>query len=154
MLRWDQLISLRPDLKIGRKMCILPLLRLFLHGQYNVKYHRSGQIVQADDRNDSGQLVDPRRNQISISQSFKKLLIFRQSLRKRKAIKHSKTDHNKLVQSWRLTQRIRTAASRLHACAIAPASFFLSLRQRNVFSTSQLELHFDKTTCWHVRCKI
>ena len=30
----------------------------------------------------------------------------------------------------------------------------LFLRQRNVFSTSQLELHFDKTTCWHLRCKI
>ena len=31
---------------------------------------------------------------------------------------------------------------------------FLSLRQCNVFSTSQLEWHFDKTTCCHVRCKI
>ena len=78
------------------------------------------------------QLVNPRQNQISNSQSFRKLLVFRQSLRKRKTMKHSKTDHNKLVQSRRLTQRIRKAASGLHVCAIALASFFLSLRQRNV----------------------
>ena len=120
-----------PTLRQAERLCIILLPRLLFHVQYNAEYHRSGQTVQADDRNDSGRLVDPRQNQISISQSFRKMLIFRPSSRKRKAMKHSKADHNKSLQSWRLAQRIRKAASRLlvcvHACAVALASYFLSL---------------------------
>ena len=48
----------------------------------------------------------------------------------------------------------RKAAAHLHECAVAFASLFLSLRQRSIFSTSQIELHFDKITCWHTHCKI
>ena len=117
-------------------LCILPLSSLFLHLQYNVKYNRSGQTVQADDQNDSGQLVDPRQNQISISQCFRKLLIFRQSLRKRKAkLKHSKTDHNKSVQSegW------RSVFARLHqACMRAP---LLSLHLFSLCVNAMFFLH-------------
>ena len=46
--------------------------------------------------------------------------------------------------------RLRMAALRLHACAIAHASFFLPLLERNAYFTSLLKMHFDKPRRWHV----
>ena len=50
-------------------------------------------------------------------------------------------NHNSSRQ-WRgLTHRRREAAPRLHACAIAHASFFLPLLQRDAHSTSLFEMY-------------
>ena len=48
----------------------------------------------------------------------------------------------------------RKATSRLHACAIAHASFFLPLLERNTHSTSLIATYFDKSRCGHVYCKM
>ena len=129
-----------PILRHAKRLCVPPLSRLFFHLKHNVEHNRSEHTVQADDRDDSRQLVDPRQIQISISQSFRKLLVFRQSSRKRKAMKHSRTDHNKSVQSWRLTQRICKAASGLHAC--------VRHCSRLIFSLSASAQCFFYVTTW------
>ena len=59
-------------------------------------------------------------------------------------------NHNKSVK----LRGLRKAASRLHACAIAHASFFLALLERSAPSTSLFEMYFDKSRRRHVCCNI
>ena len=67
----------------------------------------------------------------------------------------TKADHNKsgaIMKAYAVcSQGCITPACVRHCSHFG---FSLSLCQRTVFATSQLELRFDKTTCWHVRCKI
>ena len=69
------------------------------------------------------------------------------------AAQHTHAKYNKSGRLRRLTHRVRKDALRLHPCAIAHASFFLPLLERNAHSTSLFEMYFDKYRCQHVSCK-